>query len=96
MNAYETGERLVVLRAVRERISNDRSEAVMSPRIRAAILAMVENKIEAGKAKADTEEENWDLVKDDDARAVAAPNANNLRRLWTVEHRTPQGNMSER
>ncbi|KAK5096467.1 hypothetical protein LTR70_001640 [Exophiala xenobiotica] len=96
VNAYETGERLVVLRAVRERISNDRSEAVMSPRIRAAILTMVENKIEAGKAKADTKEEDWDLVKDNDARAVAALSGNNLRRLWTVEHGTPQGNMSER
>lgn len=86
MNAYDAGERLAVLRAVRERISNHRSEADMSPRIRTAIFTMVEDKIEAGKAMADTEEEDWDL-KDDDVRAIAAPNGNNLRRLWDCRAR---------
>lgn len=81
VSVIEGNEQLAVLNAIRERLTEDGSEADMSPSIRAAVPDLVDEKIETRKSKADAEEE-WDLVEDEDAKRISAPNANNLKRLW--------------
>lgn len=79
-SASEGSDNLVLVKAVRERLTKDRSEADTSPLIRAAILAMVDKKIKARQSKAISEEEKRGL-EGDEAKAISAPNCNNLKRL---------------
>ena len=77
--AGEESEKLNVLNAIRRRAVQARSEGKMDAELAAAIMVKVQGKMNEARTSASAEEEDWNLVQDQDPKAVAAMNDNKLR-----------------